>query len=95
MKQRGGKRPGAGRPAGTLNLPRFSDYVTDEERRKFVEFMLDQYMGDMRLALWFGDHAFAKPLQYVDHTTNGKDLPQPILHAIQHNDSDEKGSVAR
>lgn len=92
---RGGARPGGGRPKGSANLPRFSDYVTDEERRKFVEFMLDQYMGDMRLALWFGDHAFAKPLQYVDHTTNGKELPQPILYGLSNNDGDEKGSASQ
>jgi hypothetical protein len=67
----GGKRPGAGRPKGTTNVPRFSDYITDEERKKFVEFILDNYMGDMRLAQWMGDHLFIKPKQELE--VGGKD----------------------
>lgn len=86
----GGKRPGAGRPTGTPNLPRFSDFVTEEQRKEFTEFMLENYMGDMRLAQWFGDHAFAKPKEYIDHTTNGKDLPTPILNVLG-NYSDTQG----
>lgn len=58
---KGGKRPGAGRPKGSTNVPRFSDYISEEERKKFVEFILDNYMGDMRLAQWMGDHLFVKP----------------------------------
>lgn len=78
-KINGGKRPGAGRPKGTPNLPRFSDYVNEEERKKFVEFCLETYMGDMRLAVWVGQNMFAKPIEYVDHTTNGKELPTPLM----------------
>ena len=87
MAKKGGRQPGAGRPKGTPNLPRFSDYVTDEERRKFAEFMLETYMGDMRLAVWFGDHAFAKPVEYIDHTTKGKELPTPILASVKEHDN--------
>jgi hypothetical protein len=44
---KGGKRPGAGRPAGSKTVPQFRDYVSDAERKKFVEFILDSYMGDI------------------------------------------------
>jgi hypothetical protein len=40
--------------------PQFPSYVSDEQRKKFVEFILDQYMGDMRLALWLGDQVFGE-----------------------------------
>lgn len=38
-----------------------------------------------------------KPKKYgdkLDMTTNGKDLPTPLLHAIRNNDSDQKDSGA-
>jgi hypothetical protein len=60
---KGGTRPGAGRPKGSITTPRFRDLVSKEEREKFVEFILDQYMGDMRLALWMGDQLFGKAPQ--------------------------------
>lgn len=60
-----------GRPKGTTTVPRFKDYVSGKEREKFVEFILDQYMGDMRLALWLGDQVFGKALQAMELT--GKD----------------------
>ena len=43
---KGGARPGAGRPKGSTTTPRFRDLISEEERQKFVEFILDQYMGD-------------------------------------------------
>lgn len=39
-----------------------------------------------------------KPKKYgdkIDMTTNGKDLPTPLLHAIRNNDSDKKDSGAQ
>jgi hypothetical protein len=80
---KGGKQPGAGRPKGSTNVPRFSDYVTEKDRKQFVEFVLATYMGDMRLAQWMGDHLFMKPRQDVDVTTNGKELPVPIINLSQ------------
>ncbi len=87
MAQNGGKRKGAGRPKGSTNANtyRFSDYVSEEDRNTFVEFMLSNYMGDMRLATWVGEHLFAKPKQDVDVTTNGKDFPTPILNVLGDN----------
>ncbi len=67
-----------GRPKGTGITP-FRDFVSDAERKKFVEFVLDQYMGDMRLAQWFGNQLFGQAPQSIDHTTLGKELPVPIL----------------
>jgi hypothetical protein len=61
-----------GRPKGTKTVPQFRDYVSDTERKKFVEFVLDSYMGDMRLAVWLGDQLFGKAPQPL---TGDKDNP--------------------
>lgn len=76
--QNGGARPGAGRPRGTPNLPRFSDYVTDEERQKFADFVVESYMGDAVLTKWFGDNAFAPQPKNVDVTTKGESLNSSV-----------------
>jgi hypothetical protein len=68
---KGGKRPGAGRPKGSKTVPQFRDFVSDEEREKFVEFILDTYMGDMRLALWLGDQLFGKAPQPITGPEGG------------------------
>lgn len=91
---KGGKRPGAGRPKGTRNVPRLSDYVSEADLKTFVEFILENYMADMRLAVWLGDHLFAKPRQDVDVTTDGEKLPTPLLHVLN-NSGDAKDRRAQ
>jgi hypothetical protein len=68
-KPKGGARPGAGRPKGVHNIKPFRDYVSEEERLKFVEFILDHYMGDMRLAQWFGNQLFGQAPQSINGAT--------------------------
>ncbi len=48
---------------GSKTTPQFRDYISEDERKKFVEFVLDQYMGDIRLALWLGEQVFGKAPQ--------------------------------
>jgi hypothetical protein len=69
---KGGARPGSGRKKGSTTVPQFRNYVSDVERKKFVEFILDSYMGDMRLAVWLGDQLFGKAPQPL---TGDKDNP--------------------
>lgn len=83
----GGKRKGAGRPKGSTNVPRFSDYVTEKDRKQFAEFIKSVYMGDMSIAKWYGDNSFAKPVQSIDHTTGGEKLPTPILSNVPSDNS--------
>lgn len=83
----------AGRPKGSTTTPRFEDYVSEEDRRTFAAFMMESYMGDMGIAKWVGDHLFAKPVQALDHTTNGKDMPSPIL-CVSSDDSASKDTSA-
>lgn len=85
--ENGGARKGAGRPKGSFTTPRFSQYVTDEERQKFADWAVEHYQKDMRLALWMGDQLFGKPLQAVDVKT--EDVT-PERSAVQELDGDWK-----
>ena len=51
--------------------------------------------GDYQFYRDLMDRYFGKPQQHVDLTTQGKELPQPILsNAILNNDGDEENSEA-
>lgn len=63
--------------------------VSFEERKKFVEFILDTYMGDMRLAVWLGNQLFGQAPQALDVTSDGKELPQPLLYALDNERHEE------
>lgn len=92
MAKKGGKREGAGRPKGSTNTYKLSDYVSEKDRKVFVEFILSNYMGDMRLATWLGEHLFAKPKQDVDVTSGGEKWPTPILNVVSGDNGNPKGS---
>jgi len=79
MAKKGGKQPGAGRPKGSKNLYSMQDYFSKKDVDTFVEFLKANYMEDTKLMVWLGEHLFGKPSQAVDVTTNGKDLPVPII----------------
>jgi hypothetical protein len=57
-------------------------FVSQADKDQFVEFMLANYMGDMRIAVWMGDQLFGKAPQSIDHTTLGEKLPTPIMGGI-------------
>jgi hypothetical protein len=87
---KGGKRIGAGRKPGPAWKP-FRDYINPEERAKFIQFILESYMGDMRLALWFGEQLFGKAPASLDITTDGQQLPTPIMY-VPADHGDQAGS---
>lgn len=70
MATRGGKRPGSGRKPGPTAKP-FRDYVSEKDKATFVEFMLSNYMADMRLATWVGDQLFGKAAQAITGPDGG------------------------
>ena len=88
MAGTGGKRAGSGRKPGSKSLF-LRDLLKKKDIDTFLEFLLANYMEDSRLMTWMGDHIFTKIPQGVDLTTNGKDLPTPILYALP---SDNSGS---
>lgn len=91
---KGGRREGAGRKPGSVTVRPFREFVTDAEKKKFVEFILDTYMGDMRVAVWLGNQLFGQAPQSIDHTTMGKELPTPILGNVSSNNSSSEDTGA-
>lgn len=82
-----------GRPRGSATTPRFEDYVTEDDRKTFVEFVMSSYMGDMNLAKWVGDHLFVKPKQEMDITSGGQ--PLPLFDRVLKNDGARKDKGAQ
>ena len=79
---RGGKREGAGRPVGTPNKPVLMELLLKRDPDAldtFIEFLMDNYKESDKLMIWMGDQIFHKAPQSIDHTTLGKELPQPIM----------------
>jgi len=62
----GGARPGAGRPKGSINVPQFRDFVSEEDRAEFVEFVISTYKESEKLTVWVGDQLYGKAAQAVE-----------------------------
>jgi hypothetical protein len=78
---RGGARPGAGRPR--LEATKFREALHREleaRAEKLAKVIADKAEeGDIPAWREFVDRVVGRPVQQMDHTTNGKDLPSPIL----------------
>jgi hypothetical protein len=77
-----------GRPKGSLSLKTYLrqrfEAMTDEEREEFLDGIPKDKMWEM---------VEGKAAQSIDHTTLGKELPQPILTLnVLPNDSDKQNS---
>jgi hypothetical protein len=76
-----------GRPKGTFSLKTYAkkylQEMTDEEKLKFMEGLPKDIIWKM---------AEGNPAQGIDHTTNGKELPTPIMqiNGILPNNSDQQ-----
>ena len=68
-----------GRPVGSTTKPQFGKYVTHKDREKFSQWVLANYQKDINLAKWLGDQIYGKAQSSVELTTDGKELPTPIL----------------
>lgn len=76
-----------GRPAGSLSLKEYLKNklatMTDEEREEYLD-------GIDKHKIW--EMAEGKPAQGIDHTTLGKELPQPIINVLPNNSNTEDNS---
>jgi len=80
MAKRGGARPHSGRPKGSKNKSLvLRDHLKEKDIDTFIEYLLSNYMESEKLMIWMGDHLFTKPVQAVDVTSGGKELPVPII----------------
>jgi len=94
----GGARPGAGRKKGVATLAK-------EKGRALIAKMLEENLepivlvaiqqaisGDKHARDWLTDNGYGKPSQSIDHTTLGKEMPQPIMPLPSHVPSDDSNS---
>ena len=86
-----------GRPKGyaALEAERQRIYVAERlviEFAPIVDKAIEQAKeGNQQAREWLTDRAFGKAQQFVDHTTDGKELPVPILGGITHQNDNKEG----
>lgn len=72
MSKHGGKREGAGVKEGSIR-PNFFKFVTPDDVQDYMDWVLDNYKKDNKLATWLGDHLFGKAVQPI-----GNDGDEPF-----------------
>jgi hypothetical protein len=60
---KGGARPGAGRPAGSITRPQLRDYWTSEQVKEFFESLYSRQQTDARIAIWCAEQIAGKAPQ--------------------------------
>ena len=73
----GGKRPGAGRPKGSTNLPKIRDYYTPKELEEFVADLKRTAKSDPTIKKFVAEQIFGRASQSIDLTTLGESLNAP------------------
>lgn len=89
---KGGKRPGAGRPKGSVTRPQLRDYFTEEEVKQMVEMIKTHMVDDMTLLKFAAEQIFGKAVQPISGDPIDR-TPIPILH-VSRDYGDQKGSQA-
>lgn len=96
--------PGGGRPVGSLDfktkwykmidkIAEANDITADEVELELVKVGYKRAKeGDYSFYRDAMDRIHGKPLQHTDITTNGKDLPIPILGNVSNNNSNTENS---
>lgn len=83
-----GTPPGPGRPPGSISIiGRIKQKF--EQDPTFFEEWVDKLLEDAGNRRAVMEQIDGKPAQSIDHTTNGKELPQPILNVFGHNSHKE------
>lgn len=85
---KGGKRPGAGRQEGSMNIPKLSSFFTQAELEEYVAFLKTRYKESDKIAVFVGEHLFGKAPQPLVGS-DGRELPQPIYNVFAHNSNEE------
>jgi len=94
----------AGRPVGSLDFKTKFEIFLDKlaKQNNMSPQEIDEQLfavaykkakeGDYQFWKDVHDRIYGKPLQSIDHTTKGKEMPQPLLYALFNNDSNETSS---
>lgn len=85
MEKRGGYREGAGRPKGSLNQPKFLDYIVTKDVEHFVQLAIKHAnAGDSSMIKFILDQTFGRARQNIglDGGADGSPLEILISEAI-------------
>lgn len=82
-----GKKGGRPLASSTLQAQKARQYIAeqlDKNLGPIVAKAVEQAMeGNQQARDWLSDRGWGKAMQSIDHTTNGKDMPLPILTNVQ------------
>jgi len=76
---KGGKRPGAGRPKGSVMRPQLRDYFTKKDRREVVDMLKTHMVDDMNLLKFVAEQLFGKAPQPISGDPDNR-TPIPIMN---------------
>lgn len=78
----------AGRPKGKLSPIDRIRQMFEENEKDFDEF-LTEYLNDPSNKKHIVEMLDGRPMQRIDHSTMGKELPQPILNVFPNNSNEQ------
>lgn len=94
-----------GRPVGSVSIVEGIKKklleIEPENKKTYLDLFLSRYFrkaikdGDVGLIRDMINRIDGMPMQKNDLTTNGKDLPTPILNAIHYNNSDKEADTTQ
>lgn len=89
--KKGGRKKGE----ATILREKAKDYLArrlEEEIAPIADKLIEKAAtGDVPAIKELFDRAWGKPGQSIDHTTQGKEMPQPLLYVLNNN-GDQEGS---
>ena len=68
---KGGARPGAGRPVGSITRPQLRDYWTPEQIEEFFKGLFDRQKTSDRIAVWCAEQIAGKAPQPLTGADGG------------------------
>lgn len=73
------------RPVGAKTRPQFYTYVTEIERKEYVNWIKKAYKKDKELAKWYGDQMFGKATQTIAGDTDSPLTLKVVLYERDNN----------
>ncbi len=81
-----GKKGGRPKSEATIRTQAARDYISlqvADSLSEIVEKAITQAIeGDYKAREWLSNRAWGKPLESIDHTTNGESMPSPIYGGL-------------
>ena len=81
---KGGARPGAGRPVGSITRPQLRDYWTPEQIKDFFEGLYERQKTSDRIAVWCAEQMAGKaPSRYVSQVLGKEYTRGAVMRTVK------------